>query len=95
MPRSNGSAGPRGRFSPPADVAPPGVVVRYARLGAVAFEFSGTIAAGAVTGWLLDRWFDSEPYGLIIATLTAVIGGFIRLVELLRRFERFDRDAEP
>lgn len=74
---------------------PPGVVVRYARLGAVAFEFSGTIAAGAVTGWLIDKWFDSEPYGLIIATLSAVVGGFIRLIELLRRFERLDRDPEP
>ena len=76
-------------------MAPPGVVVRYARLGAVAFEFSGTIAAGAVVGWLIDRWFDSEPYGLVIATLSAVIGGFIRLIELLRRFERLNRDPEP
>ena len=76
-------------------MAPPAVVVRYARLGAVAFEFSGTIAAGAVVGWLIDRWFDSEPYGLVIATLSAVVGGFIRLIELLRRFERLDRDPEP
>jgi len=75
-------------------VAAPGVVVRYARLGAVAFEFSGTIAAGAFLGWLIDRWFDSEPYGLVVSTLTAVIGGFVRLVELLRRFERLDRDSE-
>jgi len=76
-------------------VPPPGVVVRYARLGAVAFEFSGTIAAGAVTGWLIDRWFDSEPYGLVIATLAAVIGGFIRLIQILLRFERVDRAPGP
>lgn len=61
----------------------------------MAFEFSGTIAAGAVIGWLIDKWFDSEPYGLTIATLAAVVGGFIRLIELLRRFERHDRDPEP
>lgn len=88
------SAWPLAKSSPAADVAPPGVVVRYARLGAVAFEFSGMIAAGAVTGWLIDKWFDSEPYGLIVATLSAVVGGFIRLIEVLRRFERLDRDPE-
>jgi F0F1-type ATP synthase assembly protein I len=77
-------------------VPPPGPVVRYARYGAVAFEFSGTIAAGCVIGWLLDRWFGTEPYLLVVSTLAAVIGGFIRLIAILRRFDRLDvADGEP
>jgi F0F1-type ATP synthase assembly protein I len=68
----------------------PGPIVRYARYGAVAFEFSGTIAAGALVGWLVDGWLASAPYALVAGTLLAVVGGFVRLVLLLRRFERHD-----
>jgi F0F1-type ATP synthase assembly protein I len=75
-------------------VASPGLV-RYARLGAVAFEFSGTIAAGAVFGWLLDRWLGSAPYGLVSLTLLSVVGGFIRLIQIVRRFDHLDVDREP
>jgi F0F1-type ATP synthase assembly protein I len=74
---------------------PPGPIVRYGRYGAVAFEFSGTIAGGAVAGWLLDRWLDSAPYGVTFCTLVAVVGGFIRLIQVLKRFERFDLQRQP
>lgn len=71
-------------------------MVRYARIGAVAFEFSGTIAAGACIGWLLDRWLGTQPYLLVFATLAAVVGGFIRLIQILRRFDRLDLgEREP
>lgn len=73
-------------------MATPNPVVRYGRYGAVAFEFSGTIAAGAVIGRLIDGWLDTAPYALVSATLLAVIGGFIRLIEVVRRFERIDRE---
>ena len=71
-------------------MTPPGPIVRYGRYGALAFEFSGTIAAGAVVGWLLDGWLGSEPWALVVCTLLAVVGGFIRLITILRRFERDD-----
>ena len=73
----------------------PGPVIRYGRYGAVAFEFSGTIAAGAVFGWLIDKWLDHPPWGLVACTLLAVVGGFIRLITLLRQFERIDLHGEP
>ena len=76
-------------------MAPAGPIVRYARYGAAAFEFSGTIAAGAAIGWLLDRWLGSAPYGLTVSTLAAVAGGFIRLIQILRRFERLEREGQP
>ena len=68
-------------------------IVRYGRYGAVAFEFSGTIGAGAVIGWLLDRWLGTAPYLVVVSTLAAVVGGFIRLIQILRRFDRLD--VEP
>jgi F0F1-type ATP synthase assembly protein I len=69
--------------------------VRYGRYGAVAFEFSGSIAAGAIIGWWVDEEFGTQPYGLVITTLLAVVGGFIRLVQVLRRFERSDLGRQP
>jgi ATP synthase protein I len=57
----------------------------------VAFEFSGTIAGGALAGWFVDRWLGTPPWGAVLFTLLAVAGGFVRLVQILRRFERRDR----
>ena len=75
---------------------PPAPIVRFARYGAAAFEFSGTIAAGSIIGWLLDRWLGTAPYLIIVATLSAVVGGFVRLIQILRRFDRLDLDErEP
>lgn len=70
-------------------------IVRYGRYGAVAFEFTGGIAAGALIGWWMDAQLGTQPYALAGMTLLAVVGGFIRLVRVLRRFERRDLGREP
>jgi F0F1-type ATP synthase assembly protein I len=69
---------------------PPHPLVRYGRYGALAFEFTGTIGAGAFFGWLVDRWAGSAPWALVGCTVLAVAGGFVRLVQLVKRFERLD-----
>lgn len=73
----------------------PNPIVKYGRYGAVAFEFSGGIAAGALIGWFLDTRLGTQPYGLLVMTLLAVVGGFIRLIRVLRRFERIDLQRKP
>jgi ATP synthase protein I len=72
---------------------PPGRLVRFARGGALAFEFTGSIAGSAVLGWLIDGYFGTDPYGMITCILLGVGGGFARLIQMLRRFDRVDRDA--
>jgi F0F1-type ATP synthase assembly protein I len=62
--------------------------VRYGRGTAIVFEFVGTIGAGAVIGYFLDRYFGTEPTLQIVMTVLAVIGGFVRLLQMLRRFEQ-------
>jgi len=62
--------------------------VRYGRATALVFEFTGTIAAGALLGHLLDRKFNSEPWFMIVLTLAGVVGGFVRLVQVVERLER-------
>lgn len=65
--------------------------MRFARGGALAFEFTGAITAAALCGWALDTWFGTEPWALLVLSLVGVVGGFARLVRLARRFERLDR----
>jgi F0F1-type ATP synthase assembly protein I len=72
----------------------PGPLVRYGRYGALAFEFSGTIAGGVVVGWLIDRSFGTDPYAVVCCTLLAVVGGFVRMIQVLRRFDRLELDGE-
>jgi len=72
-----------------------GPIVRYGRYGALAFEFSGTIAGGVMVGWAIDRWLETAPYGLVACTLISVVGGFIRMIVILKSFERSDRASEP
>jgi F0F1-type ATP synthase assembly protein I len=72
-----------------------GPIVRYGRYGALAFEFSGTIAGGVVVGWAIDRWLETAPYGVVACTLISVVGGFIRMIVILKSFERSDRASEP
>lgn len=63
-------------------------LLRYGQGAALVFEFTGTIVAGVVVGYALDRYVGTEPLFLIVATLVAVVGGFIRLVKVVRRLER-------
>jgi F0F1-type ATP synthase assembly protein I len=57
---------------------------------AIAFEFTGTIAAGAVLGWYLDDHFGWTPWASIVLTVISAAGAFIRLIQMLRRFQEVD-----
>lgn len=62
--------------------------VRYAKFGAIAFEFIGTIAAGVFIGYQLDRYFVTEPWLVLAMTIAGTVIGFYRMVQILGRFER-------
>ena len=71
-------------------MAPSSNAIRYARGMAIAFEFTGTIGAGAVIGWYLDEHFGMGPWASIVCTVAAVVGAFARLIQTLRRFQQLD-----
>jgi F0F1-type ATP synthase assembly protein I len=62
--------------------------VRYGQGVALVFEFTGTVGGGALLGYGADRYLATEPLFLICGTLLAVVGGFVRLVHVLRKLER-------
>lgn len=55
--------------------------VTYASLG---WEFSGILLTGVGVGWLLDRWWDTFPWILMISLTLSMIGGFIRLMVMIK-----------
>jgi F0F1-type ATP synthase assembly protein I len=69
---------------PPAETA----FVRYAKLGALAFEFVGSIMAGVFIGYQLDAFFGTEPWLIALMTVASTAIGFYRMIQILRRFQR-------
>jgi F0F1-type ATP synthase assembly protein I len=68
--------------------ARPNAWVRIGELTAVAWDFLGSIIAGALLGYFADRHFDISPWGLIACTLLGSCTGLYRMVRTLRRLER-------
>jgi F0F1-type ATP synthase assembly protein I len=64
--------------------------MRYARGMAIAFEFTGTIAAGALIGWYLDSRLGWSPWASIVLTVGSAAAAFVRLIQMLRRFQGID-----
>jgi F0F1-type ATP synthase assembly protein I len=62
--------------------------LQYAKYGAVAFEFLGSIGAGVFLGHGLDEWFQTEPWLVLTMTIAGTAIGFYRMIQILRRFER-------
>jgi ATP synthase protein I len=72
-------------------VPAPRPMLRYARGASIAFEFTSSIAAGALIGWWLDRWLGTTPWCIVATTVLASVAAFFRLIQILRQFERVDR----
>lgn len=61
------------------------------RLGS---EFASGVAVGAVTGILLDRWWGTTPWMLLICLCFGTAAGVKTMWESLKRYERQARELE-
>ena len=94
MSTSSSSRGrPNGCSAGSESVAVPNPILRFERSFALFWDFVGSVLAGALIGYGLDRWFDTEPYWTLGLLILGVVGGFVRLVSALRRMDRMD-DSE-
>jgi len=62
-------------------------IASYSTLG---LEMGLSVAVGAVIGYYLDKWLDTEPWFLIIFLLFGVVAGFRSLYRALKRLQRED-----
>jgi F0F1-type ATP synthase assembly protein I len=71
-------------------------VAYYSSLG---FILPAAAAAGYGIGWLLDRLLHTSPVLAIVITMLGAAGGFLELLQMLKRAERRaggnDSDARP
>ena len=79
-------------MSPSPERRSGGLWIRLAQLTSVAYEFLGSILAGALLGYFFDRHFETAPWGLIGLTLLGTTTGLYRMVVTLRQLERRDKD---
>lgn len=62
--------------------------VLLARISGIGWFVAGSIGAGVVVGWWLDRQFDTEPVLLLVGLLLGVIAAFAGMIKLLSAFGR-------
>jgi F0F1-type ATP synthase assembly protein I len=61
-------------------------IIRAGRFGALGFEFAGTVVAGVIAGYYLDKWLHTAPLFTLLVTLAGMGGALYRLLWMLKRF---------
>jgi F0F1-type ATP synthase assembly protein I len=59
---------------------------RYVALGQIGMEMVAPIVAGLV----VDHYFGSRPWGVIVGAVVGPVGGFVHLVHLLNKMDSKD-----
>ncbi|MBK8012688.1 MAG: AtpZ/AtpI family protein [Deltaproteobacteria bacterium] len=71
----------------PRDISP-----RAGRASALGFELVGTVLAGGLIGYFIDRRFSTDPWGLVGGVVAFAAVGLVRLVvEAIRIAQDDDR----
>ncbi len=61
------------------------------RAWAIALDFVFSVLAGALIGYLIDRWQGWLPIGTLVGLVFGFISGFIRIIRATQRQERQER----
>jgi F0F1-type ATP synthase assembly protein I len=59
----------------------------------IAFELPGTILGGLLVGYLVDDYFETSPWFLVVMTAFAFAGAFMRLVQWSRYLAKARNDS--
>jgi F0F1-type ATP synthase assembly protein I len=73
---------------------PPSQALQMGRAWAMAMDFVFTIIAGAVLGWLFDRWRGTAPAGALIGLAVGFVLAFYRIVRATQKQEAAERRAK-
>jgi ATP synthase protein I len=53
-----------------------------------AWRLVGGCVVGVLMGWLVDRWFGTGPWGLVILSMVGIVIGFWGLVSTISKLDR-------
>jgi ATP synthase protein I len=62
-----------------------GELRQYLRLSTLGLEIGIALAIGILIGWLLDRFFGTRPWFMIIFMILGIVAGFRNIVRLARK----------
>ena len=64
------------------------------RMGGLGMEVATQVGAGALLGWLFDRWQDTAPKGLLVGAAIGIVVGLWSLIKGALKLNRaLDREA--
>ena len=52
----------------------------WVRHSGVGLELAGALAGFALIGYWIDRWYATDPWGLVIGVILGLVGGLYNLV---------------
>jgi F0F1-type ATP synthase assembly protein I len=68
-------------------------MVKAGRFGALGFEFAGTVVAGVISGYYLDRYLGTAPLFTLLLTLAGMGGALYRLLWTLKRYNSHSQNG--
>jgi ATP synthase protein I len=66
--------------------------VEMGRAWATALSFVFTILAGAILGWLFDRWRGTRPTGAMVGLAIGFVLAFYQIVRSTQQQQKADQD---
>ena len=66
----------------------------YGRFSQIALMLPSSIAVGLGFGYLLDRWWGTGPWMLLVGTVLGVIAGFVNLYKVYVIWEQQRRSKK-
>ena len=66
----------------------------FARGMRLSAELVGGVVVGFILGWLLDRWFGTSPWGLIVFLLLGFTAGVLNVMRSARVIQRGPLDGD-
>jgi F0F1-type ATP synthase assembly protein I len=68
--------------------------IQMGRAWATAMDFVFTILAGAILGWLFDKWRGTNPTGTMIGLGLGFVLAFFRIVRATQKQEAADQERK-
>ena len=53
-------------------------------------EFVAAVAVGTIIGFILDNWFDTKPWFIIVFFIIGVIAGMLNVIRVAKRMQKED-----